>query len=258
MPNTYNLNPTPTVGVSAYGQVPGQIEKPPSRYESVASIYPQFTNQTSAAGNLINSQLAGEFTPETEAALWDTANRYGVASGMPGAGLWSNKFMGNVVGAKEALQQRGLTNYGQMASTLGGMVDDPALLASIAQSNAVLGAAPDPAAASALQLALSRLGINTGMGVGGNPAGGTMVNPMAGAEAWAAQNQASQNAQDLARQNYYNQYWANQGNPAGGTGEWNLPYGSSMADQFYNDIWDSSFGPDEAYLSQYDWAGLRG
>lgn len=162
----YNLNPKPTQGTNAYGQVPGQIGKPPSLYEGVSSIYPGLGTTVANASNLISSQLAGEFSPETEAALWDTANKYGVASGMPGSKLWGNKFMGNVAGYKESLQNQGLQNYGNIMQTLSGMVDNPALLAEIASNNAALAAAPDPQAAAKLAQSLAAAGVSDAMKYG--------------------------------------------------------------------------------------------
>lgn len=140
----FTLNPATQPGVGAYGTVPGPIEKPPSLYQGAQSIYPGLANLTTAAGGNIAAELAGEFTPQTENALWDTANRFGVASGMPGAGLWSNRFMGNVAGAKEKLQQQGLTDYNAFLADLAKTTDDPNLLASIAARNATMAAAPNP------------------------------------------------------------------------------------------------------------------
>lgn len=154
LPNStdlYNLNPAPVAGQGPYGKVPGAIGVPPNLYRGVSSIYPGLAGQTAAASNLINSQIAGEFSPETENAMWDTANRFGVGAGMPGAGLWGNKFMGNVAGAKEKLQQVGLQNYQDVMGKLAQLVDQPELLATIAARNAAMGAAPDPAQAAAEQ-----------------------------------------------------------------------------------------------------------
>src|SRR5678816_1266387 len=140
----FTLTPQTQPGVGAYGTVPGPIAKPPSLYEGAQSIYPGLAGLTDSAGRNIASELRGEFSPETEAALWDTANRYGVASGMPGAGLWSNRFMGNVAGAKEKLQQQGGADYSRFLGDLAKTTDDPNLLAAIAARNATMAAAPNP------------------------------------------------------------------------------------------------------------------
>ena len=137
----FTLNPATQTGVGPYGTVPGPIGKPPSLYQGAQSIYPGLAGLTDTAGRNIAHELAGDFSPETENALWDTANRFGVASGMPGAGLWSNRFMGNVAGAKEKLQQQGGADYSRFLGDLAKTTDDPNLLASIAARNATMAAA---------------------------------------------------------------------------------------------------------------------
>ncbi len=172
----FTLNPGTQPGVGPYGTVPGPIGKPPSLYQGAQSIYPGLAGLTATAGGNIAHELAGDFSPQTENALWDTANRFGVASGMPGAGLWSNRFMGNVAGAKEALQQQGQQNYGAFLGNLAKTTDDPNLLAQIAARNATMAAAPNPEqAAAALAEAYRRAQLDAaGRAVG--PAGGT-ANP---------------------------------------------------------------------------------
>lgn len=152
----YNLNPAPVTGQGPYGKVPGTIGVPPNLYKGVSSIYPGLAGQTAAISNLINSQARGEFTPETENAMWDAANRFGVGQGMPGtnmtgAGIWGNKYMGNRAGAVEAMQQKAIENYQNVTGKLAQLVDNPELLATIAARNATMGAAPDPAQAAAEQ-----------------------------------------------------------------------------------------------------------
>ena len=183
--NPFTLNPAPTAGVGPYGQVPGPIGKPPSLYQGAQTIYPGLTNLTTAAGGNIASELAGEFSPQTENALWDTANRFGVASGMPGAGLWSNRFMGNVAGAKEKLQQQGQQDYGAFLGNLAKTTDDPALLAAIAAANASKAAAPNPeeaakALAAAYQNALIEAANKARGPGGGTVGGGVNLSPGAG------------------------------------------------------------------------------
>jgi len=172
----FTLNPATQPGVGPYGTVPGPIGKPPSLYQGAQTIYPGLAGLTDTAGRNIAHELAGDFSPETENALWDTANRFGVASGMPGAGLWSNRFMGNVAGAKEKLQQQGGADYSRFLGDLAKTTDDPNLLASIAARNATMAAAPNPeAAALALAEAYRRAQLDAASRARG-PGGGT-VNP---------------------------------------------------------------------------------
>lgn len=172
----FTLNPATQPGVGPYGTVPGPIAKPPSLYQGAQSIYPGLANLTTAAGGNIAHELAGDFSPQTENALWDTANRFGVASGMPGAGLWSNRFMGNVAGAKEKLQQQGQQDYNSLLGSLAHTTDDPNLLAQIAARNATMASAPNPEqAAAALAEAYRRAQLDAASRARG-PAGGT-ANP---------------------------------------------------------------------------------
>jgi hypothetical protein len=172
----FTLNPATQPGVGPYGTVPGPIGKPPSLYQGAQSIYPGLANLTTAAGGNIAHELAGDFSPQTENALWDTANRFGVASGMPGSQLWSNRFMGNVAGAKEKLQQQGQQDYGAFLGNLAKTTDDPNLLAQIAARNATMASAPNPEqAAQALAEAYRRAQLDAA-GRARGPAGGT-ANP---------------------------------------------------------------------------------
>ncbi len=172
----FTLNPGTQPGVGPYGTVPGPIAKPPSLYQGAQSIYPGLAGLTATAGGNIAHELAGDFSPQTENALWDTANRFGVASGMPGAGLWSNRFMGNVAGAKEKLQQQGQQDYGAFLGNLAKTTDDPNLLAQIAARNATMASAPNPEqAAAALAEAYRRAQLDAA-GRAAGPAGGT-ANP---------------------------------------------------------------------------------
>ncbi len=172
----FTVNPGTQPGVGPYGTVPGPIGVPPSTYEGAQSIYPGLAGLTATAGGNIAHELAGDFSPQTENALWDTANKFGVASGMPGAGLWSNRFMGNVAGAKEKLQAQGQGDYNNFLASLAKNTNDPNLLAQIAARNATMAAAPNPQdAANALSLAYQRAMMNNLNNARG-PAGGT-ANP---------------------------------------------------------------------------------
>lgn len=192
----FDITPEPRTGQGPYGLVPGPVEYPTTPYAEASRIYPGFDALTASVGDQLKSQIAGEFTPQEENALWDVANRFGVASGMPGAGLWSNKFMGNVVGARQERIQQGIQNYQSVLSELSKMGVDPELAAQIAAHNAQLAAAPDPKAAAEEMLrryseALNQLGRNGGGygmpqgGSGGygypNPAGGTAPTASTGA-----------------------------------------------------------------------------
>lgn len=172
----FDINPQPQAGQGPYGAVPGPIAYPTTPYQEASRIYPGFAGLTSGAGDVIASEIRGDFSPQTEAALWDIANRYGVASGMGGpaqSGLWSNRFMGNVAGAIEARQRQGVQDYNAMLANLSRMGVDPALAAEIAARNATMAAAPNPAEAAAALEAAYRNAARAGSRAGYSPAQGT-------------------------------------------------------------------------------------
>ncbi len=173
-PTGFNINPTPHTGQGPYGLVPGPIQYPTTPYAEATKIAPGIVGLTPDVIAQIQSQVSGEFTPQEENNLWDVANRYGVQSGMPGAQLWSNKFMGNVVGARQDRIQKGIQNYGAIVTELGKMGVDPALAAQIAAHNAQLAAAPDPKAAAdeMFRKYLEAMALGRNQGLGGNPGGG--------------------------------------------------------------------------------------
>lgn len=165
------LNPAPQAGQGPYGKVPGPIEYPTTPYAEATRIYPGMTALTPQAMEEIRSQIAGEFTPAEENALWDVSNRFGVQSGMPGAQLWSNRFMGNRIDEGMKRRQQGVENYGAILNILSKLGVDPNLAAEIAGRNATMNAAPDPEAATkALEAAYRNAAVN--------PAGGTLKNPI--------------------------------------------------------------------------------
>lgn len=176
----FNINPPPQSGQGPYGKVPGPIAYPTTPYQEATKIYPGLEELKGLAGDEIRSQILGEFTPQEENALWDTANRFGVASGMPGSQLWSNKFFGNRIEEGAKRRQMGVQNYQTLLNELSRMGVDPALAAEIAARNANMGAAPDPEAAANELLrrfaeGLNQLGRVGGGGFGGG--GGGFVNP---------------------------------------------------------------------------------
>jgi len=144
----FNINPPPMTGQGPYGMVPGTISYPATPYEEASRIYtglPGLTNEVLAG---VKSDINSEFTPGEMAAIHDYANTFGVGQGMPGAELWYNKALGNVVDEAWKRRQAGTQNYQSIISMLSKMGIDPALAAQIAAHNAQLNAAPDPKAAA--------------------------------------------------------------------------------------------------------------
>lgn len=182
----YNVVPSPTGGQGAYGLVPGPTGIPPSTYQQALSANPALAQGATDTSNVILKQLQGELDPQTVKNIQDVAAQYGIKSGMAGSNaipgtLAFNENLRNIGLDTQALQQQGVGNYLNQLSTTGGMQINPALAAQIAQENAQLAAAPDPAqAAQALQNfyanalnALRGPGGGTGGYAGASPAGGT-------------------------------------------------------------------------------------
>lgn len=169
----YNLLPQPTSGRGAFGLVPGTIGVPPNRYEGVQSIYPNISGLTGGAGNIIQSEMAGELSPETINTIQDEAARFGLASGLPLSGLSGNRGLRSLGLSVEGRQRQGLQDYGSFLGTLAPLTTDPNLAASIAQSNAILNASPNPAMAANEQWRRYMEAANMAAAAGRTPAGGT-------------------------------------------------------------------------------------
>jgi len=149
----YNVSPAPTGGQGAYGAVPGQTAVPPSTYQQASSVYSGLPGLTSAAGDVIGSELAGTISPSTQSNIWNQAAARGVNLGQPNSPM-SNEIGLSLTGTTtQGLQATGESNYLNFLSGLSNTQISPSLLTDISQSNATLAAAPDPAAAAAAQQA---------------------------------------------------------------------------------------------------------
>jgi hypothetical protein len=122
----------------------------PPVYNDVAGVFPGLAGNVAGASHNIANELAGELDPQTIAMLQNTAAQFGIGKGVP-----LSQFSG-----AQGLRQLGLTAESQRAkgiehlnSTLPTIAKtltvDPNLQAEIANRNATLNAAPDPAAAAA-------------------------------------------------------------------------------------------------------------
>jgi hypothetical protein len=162
---SFNINPQPTYNPTALGMNVGAISAPPSIWEQTLAANPSFADMTKMEGDVVKSQLAGQLSPETMRSIGNYAASRGVSLGQPSSPL-SNLIGMNVTGVSaEQLQQQGSQNYLNFLGTVGGMQNNPAMLAQIAETNAVNAAAPNPELAfnKAMQLYNQY----------SNPAGGT-------------------------------------------------------------------------------------
>jgi hypothetical protein len=178
----FNLNPQPTSGQGPHGAVPGQLGLPNPAADLAGQI-PGLSSLNSAASSGIAGKLRGELSPGTLNALKNASAQFGVSSGMPGSGLSSNAFLGNVAGASEAQQAAGIQEYNSFIPTVSGtQTVSPALQNEIATQNSLNAAAPDPtqAASYAMQLFnmyLQQMGRGSGGGGGASRYGGGMAIP---------------------------------------------------------------------------------
>lgn len=144
----YSFNPHPQGGSGAFGSVPGVLS-PPDPYGDLTSKLPKLPSLNSAAQNDILSNLEGTLSAGTEHALQNASATYGAASGMPGSGLSWNSLYGNIAGASENQQARGLQEYDSFLPTVAHTQTlSPELQTEIAGTNASNAAAPNPGASA--------------------------------------------------------------------------------------------------------------
>jgi hypothetical protein len=125
----------------------------PNPFGDLSQIYPGLAAANAAVSGNISSQLAGELSPATQAAIQDASARFGVTSGMPGAGLARNRTVRDLGLTTEALQDQGLKNYlaaiNQISAT---QTVNPALQTEINTQNSLNRAAPNPTDAAAFSI----------------------------------------------------------------------------------------------------------
>ena len=171
----FTMNPTPQQGSGPFGSVPGAVgpitastvAQPPNPFTTLSGVVPGLSGLNSGASSFINSELGGQLSPGTINALTNLSAERGIGSGMgPASGLWSNALLGNVAGATEALQQHGVGDFNSFLPTVAqtetitpqeqiqinsqnaGLSQQAALAnQQMAQWNATMAAAPNPAAA---------------------------------------------------------------------------------------------------------------
>lgn len=164
----FNLNPSARTGAGAYGSVPGGIGAPPSIFSQVNAAVPGAAGLAPGAASNIAAEEAGVLSPGTLDLLQNKASAMGITAGLPG-GLPGNtisneNLLTNMGLTSEQLSNEGNQNYLAFLGGVGQTQLQPNLLADIAQSNATLAAAPDPAAAAAQQQADLMRMYNLGQG----------------------------------------------------------------------------------------------
>jgi hypothetical protein len=125
---------------------------PPITGPNLGGVYPNLSGTNAALSSSLASELTGQLSPQTIAAINDAAASWGVTSGMPGSGLAMNRFPRDIGLASEDLINRGIGNYSSVIPSVSAtQTVSPAQAAplntEIAAMNAINAAAPDPAAA---------------------------------------------------------------------------------------------------------------
>lgn len=144
----FNPSPKPKTGTNAYGYIPGQIGLP-NPYGDLNAAYPNLGATNAALSKNIQSELAGEVSPDVINNIKDAAATFGVTSGMPGSMLSKYGALRNLGLTSQQLQQQGVKDYNSTIPTISStQTVNPALQAQIAETNAINAAAPDPTMAA--------------------------------------------------------------------------------------------------------------
>jgi len=176
---TYNVNPGTQSGSGAYGSVPGLIGLPPNLYSQTSGQFPGVNQAGGNATNFIQSETAGQVSPETQNLLQQKSAEMGVGSGTPGSNFSNNNFTESLGLDSQNLAHQGVSDYLSFIQGQGSQMTDPNLAFTVAQQNAVDQAAPNPAAAT--QAMLSSIGSHTGASTptfSSGPSGGVAATPL--------------------------------------------------------------------------------
>lgn len=167
---------------TAYGTVPGQIGIPPSAYDQVSSIYPNMGGQVGQMSGNIGSELAGQLSPDTIAALQQHAAQFGTQWGMPGSQFAGNAGLRSLGLNVEATKRQGGQDLLAAQTSLAGTQTPQSLAADIASRNATMAAAPNPQAAATQQMNdwMAKFNASMGPGRGGGAPGGGGGSPSGG------------------------------------------------------------------------------
>jgi hypothetical protein len=140
---TYDNNPPFQFGTGAFGQVPGATGMPPNTYQQLQGAYAPFMQQLGSAGQNITSELAGNVDMPS---ISRNAAAFGIGSGMPGSGFQAARGLNMTIQAQQAMKRQGLQDYMGLSGMLGSMQTPQNTAIGLSESNANLGAAPNPQA----------------------------------------------------------------------------------------------------------------
>jgi hypothetical protein len=150
-----------------YGGVPAPVNMP-TPYTDLGAVYPNLSGTNAQLSSVIGSQLRGELSADTQAAIQDAAARFGVTSGMPGSGLQRNRVARDFGMTSQQLQQQGIQNYNSLIPTIKGtQTVSPETQIGLNERNAYMAAMPNPGAAAAESERIYQKYLNQAAGGGG-------------------------------------------------------------------------------------------
>ena len=151
-PPSYNANPSPQGGSGIFGAVPGAVGLP-QPFKQLSGVYPGLGQTNTALSSDILSNLTGEVSPNTIAALHDAGAQFGVNEPMNISPLSLGE-------TDQSLENTGLKQFGSVLPILSNNETlAPQVQAQIGEYNAEQAAAPNPSAAGAASTAMGILGL---------------------------------------------------------------------------------------------------
>src|SRR5882672_3478347 len=144
-------------GTNVPGAPPGASNIFGSRVAPIAPIsgptlnqaYPNLTGTNAGLSSALLSELSGQLSPQTQAAIADAAASFGVNSGIPGSGFAMNRYPRDIGLASEQPMHQGIGDYSSVIPSISGTQtvapgQAAGLNAEIGAMNATNSAAPDP------------------------------------------------------------------------------------------------------------------
>src|SRR5882672_3304210 len=148
MPNRFtHLGTTGTGNSNVFGSRVEQL--PQITGPTLNAAYPNLTGTNAGLSSALLSELSGQLSPQTQAAIADAAASFGVSSGMPGSGLVMNRYPRDIGLASEEPMHQGIGDYSSVIPSISGTQtvapgQAAGLNAEIGAMNATNSAAPDP------------------------------------------------------------------------------------------------------------------
>ena len=162
----FSTNPAPQAGAGAFGGVPGIIGLPPNLYEQVNKNIPGIAPAGGKSASVINSELAGQVSPDVQNLLQEKSAAMGVTAGVPGSDFQKNNLVQSLGLNADQMQHQGVADYLGFLTGTGSTMTDPKLAVDVATQNALDAAAPNPAAANAENMSVFDKYINALKGGG--------------------------------------------------------------------------------------------